>query len=113
MDQTAGNMLASRGVPQADFKQLQRLRQACRLAFERFVDIASHGSGELIRLSPANINQVSRLNVALLQQKEQKAYEAYLRARTNLMEFVLQSDNTIDVAEGIPAPSGMQAASGR
>ena len=84
-----GNTLAAPEVAQTDFKTLQRLRQACRVAFERYVDLASHGSGQLARLSPASVDQVARINVALLQQKEQKAHEAYLKARGALQDFVL------------------------
>ena len=84
-----GNTLAASEIPQADFKTLQRLRQACRVAFERYVDMASYGSGQLARLSPATVDRVARINLALLQQREQKAYEAYLKARAALLEFVM------------------------
>lgn len=88
-----GNTLAASEIPQTDFKTLQRLRQACRVAFERYVDMASYCSGQLARLSPATVDRVARINVALLQQREQKAYEAYLKARATLLEFVMGAEN--------------------
>jgi hypothetical protein len=73
---------------ETSFKDLQRLRQACRIAFERYFDIASHGSGELLRLGAAAGDPVARINVRLLQRKERKAYDAYVVAKANLMEYL-------------------------
>jgi len=96
---TGNTLAAPPEAPQTDFKTLQRLRQACRIALERYVDLASHGSGQLARLSPSAVDQVARINVALLQQKEQRAYEAYLKARTNLQDFVM-GNGSLGAASG-------------
>jgi len=71
-----------------DFKTLQRLRQSCRLTLERYVDLASHASGHLARLTPGTINELGRANLALLQQREDKAHETYLKARAALLKYV-------------------------
>jgi hypothetical protein len=76
-----------------DFKTLQRLRQACRTALERYVDVASHSSGQLARLTPGSVDKLGRINLALLRQKESKAHQAYMDARAALLEFVLQGDD--------------------
>lgn len=75
--------------PESDYKILQRLRQSCRMALERYVDIASHSSGQLACMTPGAVDQVGRANLALLRQKEQRAHEAYLEARSALLEYVL------------------------
>lgn len=75
-----------------DVKTLQRLRQACRASLERYIDDASHSSGQLARLIPGSVDQLGRTNLAQLLQKEQKAYQAYLEARDALLKFVLDSE---------------------
>src|SRR5579862_8149833 len=75
---------------QPDFKTLQRLRQSCRITLERYVDLASHSSGHLARLTPGSIDQFGRANLALLQQKEAKAHEAYLKAKAALLQYVFE-----------------------
>jgi hypothetical protein len=70
-------------------KELLRLRRGCRLALESYVDVASHGSGELGRLTPGHVDQLNRIKLPLLRQKEERAHEAYLDARAKLLEFVL------------------------
>lgn len=89
-----------------DSKLLQRLRHACRIALDRYVDLASHSSGELSRLTPGSIDKLSRLNLALLQAKEDQALEAYLQARTALLKCVLGetvSATIVSEAAGEPA----------
>ena len=72
-----------------DYKVLQRLRQSCRITLERYVDVASHCSGHLSSLTPGSPNDLRRANLALLRQKEDKAHEAYLKARAALLKYVL------------------------
>jgi hypothetical protein len=80
-------------VNRSDFKELQRLRNSCRLALERYVDVASEASGQIIRLSPAAVDDpLTLLRVNLLRQKEQKALGAYESAKGKLLEFVLGGD---------------------
>jgi hypothetical protein len=89
-----------------DSKLLQRLRHACRSALERYVDLASHSSGELTRLTPGSIDKLSRANLALLQAKEDQAHEAYLKARAALLKYVLGetvSATIVSEAAGEPA----------
>lgn len=87
--QTTTDQVMPSAPVESSFKALQRLRRACRIALEHYVDIASLSSGELARLNPGAIDQLSRTNLALLRQKEQRAHEAYLDARERLLEFVL------------------------
>lgn len=75
-----------------DVKTLQRLRQSCRASLERYIDEASHCSGQLARLVPGAVDQLGRANMAQLLQKERKAHQAYLEARDALVEFVLGRD---------------------
>jgi hypothetical protein len=75
---------------EADFKVLQRLRQACRITLERFVDVANHASGHLSGLTRGTVTDLGRANLALLRQKEDKAHAAYLKARIALLEYVLR-----------------------
>lgn len=72
-----------------DVKTLQRLRQSCRASLERYIDEASHCSGQLARLIPGAVDQLGRTNMAQLLQKERKAHQAYLEARRALLEFVM------------------------
>jgi hypothetical protein len=75
-----------------DFRELQRLRQSCRVTFERYVDVASHASGQLLRLTPGSFMDLNRANLALLRQKEDRAHESYLKARAALLSYVLEED---------------------
>lgn len=75
-----------------DFKVLQRLRQACRVALERYADVAGNSSGHLARLVPGSIDKLGRVNVELLVRKEEKAHGAYLNARAALLDYLLQAD---------------------
>ena len=72
-----------------DYKVLQQLRQSCRITLERYVDVASHCSGHLSSLTPTSHDDLRRANLALLLQKEDKAHEAYLKAREALLKYVL------------------------
>jgi hypothetical protein len=72
-----------------DPKVLQRLRQSCRVTLERYTDLASQSSDCLSRLTPASFDPLGRTNLTLLQQKENKAHEAYLKARAALSEYIL------------------------
>jgi hypothetical protein len=72
-----------------DQKVLQRLRQSCRITLERYVDVTSHCSGHLLSLTPTSRDDLSRSNLALLLQKEDKAHEVYLKARAALLKYVL------------------------
>jgi len=86
-----------------DSKLLQRLRHTCRIALEKYVDLASHSSGELTRLAPGSIDRLSRSRLALLQTKEDQAHEAYLKARANLLKYVLgETDPTVSVEAAEP-----------
>jgi hypothetical protein len=89
---TTQAVASAAGAPrvESDFKVLQRLRQSCRTALERYVDVASHCSGQLARLTPGSVDRLGRMNLMLLQKKESKAHQAYLDARTALLEFVLE-----------------------
>jgi hypothetical protein len=80
--------------PEPDFRVLQRLRQACRVALERYVDIASNSSGHLARLTPGSIDKLGRVNLDLLVRKEEKAHDAYLNARATLLDYLLQADES-------------------
>ncbi len=72
-----------------DHKTLQRLRQACRVALERYVDVASLCSGHLSRLTPLSLDDLGRANLALLKRKEDHAHQMYLNARDALSKYVL------------------------
>lgn len=78
-------------------KELHRLRQACRLALERYLDLASHGTGRLVNFTPESISGLDRLNVLLLSQKEKAARETYDRAKAALLSY-LESTSTISPA---------------
>jgi hypothetical protein len=80
-------MLARSVAP--DQKALQRLRQSCRVALERYIDVASLNSGNLSRVTPLSLDDLGRANLALLKRKEEKAHEAYLAARDALQKYVL------------------------
>ena len=71
-----------------DFKVLQRLRNSCRITLERYIDVASHCSGQLFRLTPGSIHDLTRANVALLQKKEEDARQAYVKAKSALLEYL-------------------------
>jgi hypothetical protein len=83
---------------QPEAKILQRLRQSARITLELYVDVASHTSGYLSRLTPGSADGLSRANLALLQQKENKAYEACLKARDALLKYVLGESESNDTA---------------
>ena len=83
---------------QPDVKMLQRLRQSCRITLELYVDVASHTSGYLSRLTPGTANDLNRANLALLQQKENKAHEAYVKARDALLKYVVEESESSDTA---------------
>ncbi len=80
-------MLARSIAP--DPKTLQRLRQSCRIALERYIDVASLNTGNRASLTPLSLDDLGRANVALLKRKEDKAHEAYLAARNALEKHVL------------------------
>jgi hypothetical protein len=76
------------GINSPDHRTLQRLRQACRIALERYVDVASLNSGNLLRLTPHSVDNLGRANLALLKRREEKAHQAYLEARDALLNYV-------------------------
>lgn len=80
---------------ESDLQVLQRLRQSCRRALERYVDAASHSSGQLMRVSSGGVDQLGRINLARLRQTEQQAHESYLEAREALLEFVLAGSQPV------------------
>lgn len=80
-------MLARSVAP--DQKTLQRLRLSCRVALERYIDVASLNSGHLSRVTPLSLDDLGRANLALLKRKEEKAHQAYLAARDALHKYVL------------------------
>ncbi len=73
-----------------DHRILQRLRQACRVALERYVDVASLNSGNLSRLTPLSLDHLGRANQALLKRKEERAHQVYLDARDALLKYVME-----------------------
>jgi hypothetical protein len=73
-----------------DHKALLRLRQACRIALERYVDVASLNSGNLSRLTPLSVDDLGRANLALLKRKEERAHQVYLDARDALLKYVME-----------------------
>ena len=75
----------------SDYKTLQRLRQACRLTLERYVDEASLHSGHLARLTPGTLTDLGRSNLRILEQREQRAHDAYRKAAAALLSFVLET----------------------
>ena len=75
-----------------DPKVLQRLRQGYRVSFERYVDLASRGVANLC-LNTAPCDPLGRLNIGLLHRKENKAHDAYLKARSELVEYIFGAAN--------------------
>lgn len=69
-------------------KELQRLRQSCRLALERYLDLASHESGKLTTFTPESISNLDRVNLLLLSQKEKAAHQSYHRAKAALLSYL-------------------------
>lgn len=69
-------------------KELHRLRQSCRLALERYLDLANYGTGRLLTFTPESISGLDRMNVLLLSQKEKAARETYERAKAALMSYL-------------------------
>ena len=69
-------------------KELQRLRQSCRLALERYLDLASRESGRLTSLTPKSISQIDRANLLLLSQKEEAAHRTYRAAKAALRGYL-------------------------
>jgi|SRR5579863_1918204 hypothetical protein len=76
----------------SDQKTLQRLRQSCRIALERYIDVASLNSGHLSRIAPLSLDDLSRTNLTILRRKEDKAHQVYLDARDALLEYLFGSD---------------------
>lgn len=76
-----------------DPKVLQRLRQSCRVSFERYVDLASRSLAQLC-LNSASCDPLERLNQGLLHRKENKAHDAYLKARSELVAYVFGETNS-------------------
>lgn len=87
-------------------KSLQRLRQQYRLALERYIDLATAGSGRLTRLTPENISGVERANLSVMSRKEEAAYEAYVRAKIELTTWLMHPPTQTVAA---PRLSGAQA----
>ncbi len=69
-------------------KELQRLRQSCRLALERYLDLASHENGRLTTFTPESISSLDRVNLLLLSQKEKAAHQNYHRAKAALLTYL-------------------------
>ena len=75
-----------------DPKVLQRLRRGYRVSFERYVDLASRGVAQLC-INSASCDPLGRLNLGLLHRKENKAHDAYLKARSELVEYIFGAAN--------------------
>jgi len=97
------------GTP--DYKTLQRLRTSCRLTLERYIDIAGQSSGHLASLTPGAFDPLRRANHALLKQKEDRAHEAYLKARAALLDYLSVEDESAEAQAD--APHSMASVIGR
>lgn len=69
-------------------KELQRLRQTCRLALERYMDVASDATGRLTSLRPEALSPIDSVNIARLARKEAAAHEAYEKAKQSLVAYL-------------------------
>jgi hypothetical protein len=72
-------------------KQLHRLRRACRLSLERYIDEASLYTGHLLSMNPGSLSGLSRLNLARLSQRQELAHATYVRARQALASAVMEN----------------------
>jgi hypothetical protein len=72
----------------SESRELLRLRQAHRLALERFVDVASATCGRMARLTPETISEIDRANLLVGTRKETLAHENYLAAKAALLEYL-------------------------
>jgi riboflavin synthase alpha subunit len=85
---TAATTRERREQSSTDIKTLQRLRHSVRLALERYLDLAGRSSGHLVAMAPGSLDDIARTNLAILQRKEDQAYQFYLNARSALMDYI-------------------------
>jgi hypothetical protein len=71
--------------------ELSRLRQAYRLALERYIDVSSASSGRLLRLTPESISELDKANLQVTGRREAAAHETYLAAKTALLDYLIRS----------------------
>ena len=71
-----------------DTKHLVRLRHTHRLAFERYIDLASKICGRLGTLTPESLSNLDRANLGAAKRMEADAHAAYLRARGTLIDYL-------------------------
>jgi hypothetical protein len=76
-----------------DPKVLARLKQSFRMALERYLELVSQSADHLVRIGPGSVDVLSRVNLLLLKQKEEKAHAAYVRTRAALLAYVLEEGN--------------------
>jgi hypothetical protein len=55
---------------------------------ERYIDVASLNSGHLSRLTPLSLDDLGRVNLALLKRKEDRAHQLYVEAREALLKYI-------------------------
>jgi hypothetical protein len=89
-----------------DYKTLQRLRTSCRVMLERYIDVTGQSSGNLASLTPGFVDPVRRANLALLKQKEDRAHDVYLKARTALLDYLCVEDEAVDTAQSMASGGG-------
>jgi hypothetical protein len=94
LNPTNENISLYAGKHTSDYKILQRLRQSCRVSFERYVDVASQTAGHLATLTPGSFDPLKRANLVLLKQKEDRAHEVYLKASAALFNYILGEDES-------------------
>jgi hypothetical protein len=99
MQTRQGEVTQYMGPDRITDKELQRLRQACRLALERYVDLASDENGRLVRLRPESISELDRLNIMRLSRKESAAREAYSKAKAALVAYL---EDTVVASQAKP-----------
>ena len=92
----AGKEVASGKGVASDYKTLERLRQSCRVSLERYTDVAGQSTGHLVTVPPGSFDPLRRANLALLKQREEKAHEAYVKARAALMDFLLGEEAAVN-----------------
>jgi hypothetical protein len=71
-----------------DIKHLVRLRNAQRLTYERYLEIAERIHARLATLTPESASDLDRVNLETAKRLEAAAHAAYAKARAELIGYL-------------------------
>jgi hypothetical protein len=78
---------------------LKRLQKNCEITLERFMEYATETCAILSRLRALPVSKDKRLEVLLQQRREDEAFEAYHKARVELLTVIKRDLELVETGD--------------